>query len=481
MHFLFSGVFNFTNSSSFGLILRLTGVQTKNKGITQEWVNPLGLNRITVSELAGEYKVETTGFSIILTGNIKLGEEHKDQIIISILLQLLNGTMPTAFVGKLEHSDKEEIPLSQIINSFFDVALIIRWPDGLVTYTAPWLDEIKVRNLELYFIPGPESITSPWDPSITFPPGLATSLDVSFFGYPSQVHAVAKGINSSNILISGRINNIIDFCDGIVQIESSLNDAKGPSFSFIKNEEENYSFSMDIGVKILNLPKRSINLKNIEKQDYFSFIVNTDELAVFKLNALCKLTRNNHFSISAEAFTDLNDEYNLTFMGNKIFKVAIQGQIVINFVMDLTKEQSLLNYSARWWTISVEGKSEERISNFKRIAELVIENVLSQLKDISVEKVLELFDTNFIFFFNPLGFILSEFGITPEKAIELLRGLKKYEGKQQEIVNALVVPGGYTADAVKKVFDQAGLTIPELKWPPVRIDPGSIIDPGRFL
>ncbi|MEF2966251.1 hypothetical protein V3851_10450 [Paenibacillus sp. M1] len=216
---LFSAFFSFVNASSFELGMRFSGVQTRNNGIAQEWVNPLGLNWITISGLGGKYRTEPAGFSVIMEGIIKLGEEQKDQMVINVLLELLNGSMPVSFVGKLSHSDESEIPLSRLINSFFQV-IIMHWPDdGRIDHFAPWLDDPKVKYFELYFIPGPEPIISPMDPSVTFSPGLGLSAQGSYFGNSALFHVIAESKNSQNLLIRANMD-IIDLGDGMVRIEA---------------------------------------------------------------------------------------------------------------------------------------------------------------------------------------------------------------------------------------------------------------------
>lgn len=105
-----------------GLVFRLTGVWNSAHQLSKDWINPLGIPLITISDLAASYAVDPKGFKINLSGTIKSGENPDDQIVLNVEeLELVNGTLPTAFVGRLHHSSGNDITMTKLIDSFLGV------------------------------------------------------------------------------------------------------------------------------------------------------------------------------------------------------------------------------------------------------------------------------------------------------------------------------------------------------------------------
>ncbi|MEF2966252.1 hypothetical protein V3851_10455 [Paenibacillus sp. M1] len=232
----------------------------------------------------------------------------------------------------------------------------------------------------------------------------------------------------------------------------------------------NYSFSIDFGIKILNLGKINFSGLHDDNHEYVIFQLNNMDFDnISRGSANCLLYHNNRFTINLTGEIALSRTYKITLL-DKIDKITLAGSINTSLAMDISKDQSKLSYEATWMLnnsnpeISVKNSLNRKVSSFKDIANLIIDDVLAKLQHYNINDLLNLFDRDWINFVHPLGKILNDLGITPEKAAELLNGLQKFAGKPQEVVNILMVPGGFNEGQVKVALERTGISVQGLKF-----------------
>lgn len=475
---LFQTGVNFLEQGTVGLVFRQTGVWNSVHQLSKDWINPLGLPLITISGLAASYSADPQGFRINLSGTIKSGDNSDDQIILNVEeFELVNGTLPTAFIGRLYQSSGNEITMTKLIDSFFK-RIIFKWPDnGQRINLAPLLDEIKVRDFEIYFVLGPDPLQSPKNPSISFPPGLGMYVDGSLASFDVKMNTYLK--DDLNFVINGEMDKLI-FCNGMIVLEASSSSDKGPSFTY-QSESGNYVLNIDIGLSMFGLPKNTVNAS----RNQGGTIIFSPNSEVFQKHwgirsCNCELVNSNQISVH------LNGDFRFD---EKVITIKILDFGTCKFNVYLfCGFDALLNVSGNdchnTFKIQISVLSEEFNLNvntnrvfttLEQIENEIINEVLAEIsnhfKDITIDKLFDWFNRYFLYFVNPIGQVLKDLGVPTQKAVELLTKLERYKDKSEDIAKILI-SGGYRVEELKKINIPSFMIPPE--WLPGNIDVGHL-------
>ncbi len=475
---LFQTGVNFLEQGSMGLVFRLTGVWNSAHQLSKDWINPLGIPLITISDLAASYAVDPKGFIINLSGTIKSGESPDDQIVLNVEeLELVNGTLPTAFVGRLHHSSGNDITMTKLIDSFFR-RIILKWPDsGNIVNLAPLLDEIKVRDFEIYFILGPTPVQSPKNSSITFPPGLGMYVDGSLATFDVKMHTYLKG--DLNFAISGEMEKL-NFCNGMIVLEDSSSSDKGPSFTY-QSESGNYVLNIDIGLTMFGSPKITVNAsRNQDGNITFSPNDKIFQKEWGTRSCRCELINSNQISVNLDGafrFDEKIISIKILDFGTCTFNVYLYCifNVSLNVSVNDCHTNFKVNISVLNETFNLSVNTDTVFTTLEQIEKVIINEVLDEIrnhfKDIKIETLLDLFNGNLLYFVNPIGQVLKDLGVTTQLAVELLTKLERYKDKSEDIAKVLI-SGGYTVEELKKI-NVPNFTIPP-EWSPGNIDLGHI-------
>lgn len=442
---------NFMEQGSIGFVFRLIGVQNNDNqwgaGITRDWVNPLGVPRITIGDLAANYIQTPSGFIINLSGTIKISENQNDEIVLNIEgLQLLNGTLPIGFIGKLHHSNGGEITMTKLINSF--IAPLIFPPYNL-------LDEISVNAFEIYFIPGPTEFESPQDPSIIFSPGIGMYVDGELNSYNVKFHVFREG--EASFSIHGQMERF-NFCNGMFILTSVSDSNKGPSFEY---QQQGERFDINIRVIIFNLAMTTIGAHR-KSNNRISFLVGHE---VFRENSsgiqscYCELISSNGFIANFDVNLNLDTQtIPIKILNSNICEVKISVRFALNAIINASADHC--NTTAQF-NISVFGKNIyvkvdtddvfDTVQGFENIIiAAAIKEIEDVFKDTSIDDLMDWFNKNWLYFINPIGEVLKDLDIDAKKAAELLNKVSFYQGQYQLILNILN-SGGYSTDDLKRI------------------------------
>ncbi len=476
------------NQGAFALVFRLIGVQNNDNhwglGMTRDWINPLGIPRITISELAARYSVESRGFVISLSGTIKIGESQNDEIVLNIKgLELLNGTLPIAFIGSLNHSNGEEITLPKLINIFFKI-IEITWQDGLIDNFYPLLKEIEVREWEVYFVIGPNEFISPRDNLIKFQPGIGMYVDASLDTFNVKIHVFQR--NEGHFLIRGQMD-VLNFGNGIINLTSASNTNRGPTFTF--ESREGNSLQLDLKVSIFGQPMITVDaFKRKDENIIFtlkdrSFQTNFQEL---KGISYCKgeLIDSNKVSVLFNGLIALKEKISVKVLNFTVCEI----NIAFNFTFDIEINATVNEFYTRFTadisvldfpTLQLSYTSNKVYSTLKQLEEEISEIVLNNIKDhmhnIKIDNLLNWFDKNWLYFVNPIGQVLKELGVSAKKAAELLNNLSKYSGEHKGIIDILN-QGGFSVAELQQI---TVFNVPT-DWIPGDVNLGGL-DPGNSI
>ncbi|MEB2280203.1 hypothetical protein LAV73_09370 [Lysinibacillus xylanilyticus] len=475
---MFQAGVNFVEEGSIGFVFRLIGVQNKDNqlGMTKDWINPLGIHRITISELAARYSVESKGFVISLSGTIKIGKNQNDEIVLIVkALELVNGTLPTAFIGSLHRSNGDEITMSKLINCFFK---IIDWEDGTyIDVKYRLLDEIKVKDLELYFVLGPNKFTSPHDNLITFDPGLGMYVDGSLDTFNVKIHVFEK--EEDGFLISGQMD-VLNFGNGLITITSASNINKGPSFTFQSAQDRD--LQIDLKVYIFKLPMITLSASRGKDTKIIFNLKDDNFLTNFQNSSgtsYCRgeLINSNEISVQFKGSIWFVKELSIPILNFK--KCAIKLAISFNF--DATLKATLDNFKTDFTVqisvlnqvLKVTGSTDTAFTTLKQLEEEMIKKVVTtvkdQIKDVSIDDLLKWFDNDMLYFVDEIGQVLKDLDISAIDAAKYLNGIKKFSGKHEEILSILNL-GGYSVTDLKQI---TVFTVPS-EWLPGSVDLGGV-------
>ncbi|PER42126.1 hypothetical protein COL26_18980 [Bacillus thuringiensis] len=472
---------NFVDQGDLGFIFRLVGVQTNNKPLTEEWINPLGIPRITISNLAAGYTVVSEGFKLSLTGTIKSASEQNDEIILNIDgLELLNGTLPTAFIGSIHQSNGSEITMAKLIDSFISPVIAVD-SNGIESTFYPLIDAIKVKDFKLYCVIGPEDFQSPEDPSIKFSPGIGMYVDGVFYSY--NVKMKVSQNNLLDFLISGQMD-ILNFCDGMIVLTSASDGNKGPIFKFQPHAQGNPVFDLDIKVNIFDLSMTTVNA-HLESNNVISLNLSHENIhanqnGIRSCNG--QLINSNEFNAQFSMFF----RFDIQLIKIKILNYdTCEINIYLAFALNASMNASLneCHITAKFdvdllgISLPISISTQTVFKTVKDFEEAInnetIKAIQDHFNDTEIDDLLNWFDNNWLFFIDPLGTTLNKLGIPAPSAAKLINGLIKYKDNPKEILNILS-QGGYSEADLKNItaFPLPGDWKPDFNFVP--LDPGNI-------
>ncbi|TCJ13569.1 hypothetical protein EPD60_12285 [Flaviaesturariibacter flavus] len=182
------------------------------------WVDPLGLEGLTIHNFWGEVGVMAAGELFFgFGGNIEVGTQNVVNLEMDLVGGVLDGEIPelNAFVFKMDETDKDKaIFLTDIIKEFTTLDLT----------KVPVLNSIGFRKFDMALVLDPAGWKNPAT-GTNYPLGFYASGDVLFYGFEA-VFDVEIYFNTG-IKAYGYIDKALSLAGGVVKL-SDVTGSKGP-------------------------------------------------------------------------------------------------------------------------------------------------------------------------------------------------------------------------------------------------------------
>jgi hypothetical protein len=273
------------------------------------WVNPFGIENLTIQEFGLQVKVETAGVTLGFLGSFLIGTAPRTFTLV-IGGEIIDFEAPGAIIFELINSDPANpLMLYDLIKQFTQLDLS----------QVPVLNAIGFNDLEFWVVDDPAGFKIG---TYTFPPGIGVVADIFIYSWEAKFN-IQVNFNKG-IIASGSINKPIEL-GGIFSLSDTAG-TKGPSGSIDTSAFSSFSggrmmqantrllradpltddnpyFTLDGKVVFLGITE---SIKAKASRSSFDFELAFNFFSIVTANVKCSLADATHFSASAAIVFDLN-------------------------------------------------------------------------------------------------------------------------------------------------------------------------------
>ncbi|MDG3075995.1 hypothetical protein [Bacillus halotolerans] len=329
-----------------------------------QWKNPFGIPGITIMDLA--LGITFTGPIFILTvgGKILLGGENpSDQVVLTAVMELKNGEIPTALFAETlpSPSAKNGITLNRLIKAFTQVN--VDW--------IPLLDKIILKNLLLCIATSPKGFQNPFDGK-TYK-GLIVNADINFFGLETKT--VLQFNYETGIFASAELGSPIGIRD-ILRI-SDTSGKKGPivmidTTGINGTPNEKKYFYLSAAVSIFNL-KQETEILVLDNGFSFTLHFSLGTIADFDMN--CTLEGTKKLEATATLKFDISN-IKIQWEGVSLnLNVSISGDTKIRITPDEFHLSMVASFSIFGNHLTISLETNALIKDLKELPTLLIKDI----------------------------------------------------------------------------------------------------------
>ncbi|AXN37235.1 hypothetical protein [Peribacillus butanolivorans] len=420
----------------------------------RKWENPLGINGVTLEDIAVTLTLAPAEFSFMVQGAISIGE-GSSQIRLLAALQLTNGVLPTALYGKLDGKEyaPEGIPLDVLVKAF-----------SIVQIQFPLLRQVLVKYFEFYIGTDPSGIEIEGKRY----KGVFLSSDISFFGIGTKF---AISFNDQGLKANGSIASPIQI-GSILKISDSTGE-KGPEVQIDttnvsdSNQQQDY-FYLSSKVTLFNSISDS-NLIYIQNNGFsFEKILTIGDISNVRMN--CTLQDTTQFTGIADFnfnFPGIQASWNNITL--KIGSVSVSTKVTINaspnsFSLVINFSFSFMGHNFIDEIITL----DVVISDLNEIKDKVLDYVITKgvetIREIASDplKFLDKWKVEALEFAEDVGDKLKE--LFPDKSIDdMAKFFKEANIGASDAFKHLKIPYGINDEALTKSLKDANFSLDDVK------------------
>ena len=336
------------------------------------WVDPLGVEGLTIQNFWGEIGVKedlpTFGFG----GDITIGPSGADQILLELDIEVeVVGEVPVVdvFIFNIATASGKEVSLVGLIKEFTSLDL------GKV----PILNGIAFKDFSLYLVNSPGGWTNPAT-QVHYPASFATSGDLYFYGLEAVFDISI--IYTQGIDASGYVKQAIDLGNGLLKISDAKDDGKGPFGSINTTDLTSGKPYLTLSGKIVLLDISDTFEASISASAFSFFMDLKNPIYTEKLT--CQYSDGTKFSGSVAISVGIKCTPSFPIIGKLHIDDSVTGSLSV--AIDGDSFKASVNGSFSWQGHSISLAHIDISGSFSKFSELA-----AAIESYVVSKVEELF------------------------------------------------------------------------------------------